>query len=454
MPSSRHAAVAGRRAPPGRALRGLLQPGAPAQRDWLCEAAREAARTRGCDLRRAGSQTGSGSTAAAALPSGDFTESVAETAGEDRRGGGSRSKLNPPGETEAGSSGKQPCRRITRRARRADEVGSGRVAWLDAPAPHPIPRPHRPIDPHALKIPASKGRNSDYPKTVTLHFPLNQDSDRCAGQDHHVHIRCGQPAHAENLSRFVAARVRLRLGGQDSAGERPHGHVQLRLRQHGPADANHHGVQLPASAHVHRELRLRQELQPHANDRPGERRHLLRLRFAEPRHHADPASGKGNRTASYRPSTTSNFLDFLALLWYLFLTAALLARARSSSPNSTRVRGESRSSSSQLSTKGGTCSILESKSLREIVNAIAAAGYGYCWRVVEQAHSTTLIHVFPSHSKLRFDEIMDVRTKRFEIKGDVNPTHTINQSGFGFSHCGGAGDTLLHSPISPARSSS
>src|SRR2546425_5222800 len=47
-------------------------------------------------------------------------------------------------------------------------------------APHPFP--NLPPDligaiaPHALKIPAPKGRNTRYPETATLHFRLNQDS--------------------------------------------------------------------------------------------------------------------------------------------------------------------------------------------------------------------------------------------------------------------------------------
>src|SRR5260370_1771025 len=47
-------------------------------------------------------------------------------------------------------------------------------------APHPFPNLPPDligaIDPHALKIPAPKGRNTRYPETATLHFRLNQDS--------------------------------------------------------------------------------------------------------------------------------------------------------------------------------------------------------------------------------------------------------------------------------------
>ncbi len=71
--------------------------------------------------------------------------------------------------------------------------------------------------------------------------------------------------------------------------------------------------------------------------------------------------------------------------------------------------------------------VLESRSLPEIVSAIVASAEGYSWEVVMQAHSTTLIHVFPTDSGLRFDEIMDLRVQRFEIKGDMDPTNAINQ---------------------------
>src|SRR5579863_4137092 len=55
--------------------------------------------------------------------------------------------------------------------------GAPEPLGLTLPFPHPIPRPHRTIDPHALKIPAAKRRNTRYPKTATLHFRLNQDKN-------------------------------------------------------------------------------------------------------------------------------------------------------------------------------------------------------------------------------------------------------------------------------------
>ena len=70
-------------------------------------------------------------------------------------------------------------------------------------------------------------------------------------------------------------------------------------------------------------------------------------------------SGNGSRTASSRPATTWNFpLDLPFVLWYLFALAALLLAMRDFHPNSNRVRGESRYSLFQVSTKGGTSSPL------------------------------------------------------------------------------------------------
>ena len=56
-----------------------------------------------------------------------------------------------PGETEAGSAGKQPCPGIVRRAHRDDDHGRGNERL--APTLHPIGSK----DPDALKIPARGG---------------------------------------------------------------------------------------------------------------------------------------------------------------------------------------------------------------------------------------------------------------------------------------------------------
>ena len=59
-----------------------------------------------------------------------------------------------PGETEAGSAGKQPCRGIVRRAHRDDDHGCGNE--LLAPTFNPIGSK----DPDALKIPARRAAST------------------------------------------------------------------------------------------------------------------------------------------------------------------------------------------------------------------------------------------------------------------------------------------------------
>src|ERR1019366_1786026 len=66
-------------------------------------------------------------------------------------------------------------------------------------------------------------------------------------------------------------------------------------------------------------------------------------------------SGSGNRTAtSLLPSTSNFFVDFFVLLWYLSAIAALLSEMRVLTPDSIRVRAESRYFLFQVSTKDGT----------------------------------------------------------------------------------------------------
>jgi hypothetical protein len=60
--------------------------------------------------------------------------------------------MNLPGETEAGSAGRQPCRGITGRAHRDDERGR-EDSFLRRPTSIGSK------DPDALKIPAPQGRN-------------------------------------------------------------------------------------------------------------------------------------------------------------------------------------------------------------------------------------------------------------------------------------------------------
>ena len=68
-------------------------------------------------------------------------------------------------------------------------------------------------------------------------------------------------------------------------------------------------------------------------------------------------SGSGNRTAtSLLPSTSNFFVDFFVLLWYLSAIAAFLSEMRVLTPDSIRVRAESRYFLFQVSTKDGTSS--------------------------------------------------------------------------------------------------
>src|SRR5215510_14777246 len=121
------------------AVRGAVQHGATAQRDWLHDAGRHAGRASGGDPRGAGSQVGRSSPAAAKAPAGSCL----------RR----RATMTLPGETEAGSAGMQPCRGIPWWAHR-DDAERESLPFALSPKPHRIGRPY------ALKIPAPKGRNT------------------------------------------------------------------------------------------------------------------------------------------------------------------------------------------------------------------------------------------------------------------------------------------------------
>ena len=68
-----------------------------------------------------------------------------------------------PGETEAGSAGKQPCRGIARRAHRDDAHGRG--TQLSRSSQSPIGS----IDPDALKIPARRAAST---LTRSAHSPV------------------------------------------------------------------------------------------------------------------------------------------------------------------------------------------------------------------------------------------------------------------------------------------
>src|SRR3989454_1072852 len=174
--AARRAALDRRRAPLGGPVRGPLQSGSSAQRDRLRDAPGQAGRARAPDLCRARSQAGRGAAAATTPPStrpffGAGRAGRAPRASHhDWRSTQRRAKLIRPGETEAGSAGTPPCRGITRwKLIGDDERGTASTAVL----PFFIDFDRFP---HALKIPAPKGRNTSYRKTATLHFTLNQDS--------------------------------------------------------------------------------------------------------------------------------------------------------------------------------------------------------------------------------------------------------------------------------------
>jgi len=76
--------------------------------------------------------------------------------------------MTVPGETEAGSVGKQPCPGIAWWAHRDDEAGAR------AHRSAPLPRSIGSVDPHALNIPAPQGRKTNFGRTPLLHFRLNQ----------------------------------------------------------------------------------------------------------------------------------------------------------------------------------------------------------------------------------------------------------------------------------------
>ena len=134
--------------------------------DWLRHTPGQAGRPRIADLCRPRSQAGRSSTAAATPPPAGPPR-AARSDWRLFRGG---AKLIRPGETEAGSAGKQPCRGIARwKLIEDDERGTVSIAVL--PSFIGFDR-----FPHALKIPAPKGRNSSHRVTATLHFTLNQDT--------------------------------------------------------------------------------------------------------------------------------------------------------------------------------------------------------------------------------------------------------------------------------------
>ena len=92
-----------------------------------------------------------------------------------------------PGETEAGSAGKQPCRGIARRAHRDDDYGRG--SHLSRSPQNPIGS----IDPHALKIPARRAAS-----TLT-----RTPNESLFGAAHRAGILCGLVLPAQQFHRGV-----------------------------------------------------------------------------------------------------------------------------------------------------------------------------------------------------------------------------------------------------------
>jgi len=85
-----------------------------------------------------------------------------------------RVTMTVPGETEAGSAGKQPCRGITWWAHRDDEPGTCEHHSAS------LPKPIGSVDPHALKIPA---RRAEYSLTENAHSPVPAEPARQRPQE-------------------------------------------------------------------------------------------------------------------------------------------------------------------------------------------------------------------------------------------------------------------------------
>jgi len=168
MCSSWSAAVDRRRASARRALRELLQPSSSSQRDWICDTAGQAGGARGTNLCRARSQTGRRAAAATDPPPGRVGKTEYRW-----RLVGPAAKLIAPGETEAGSAGKQPCRGITRWAHRDDEVGA--CEHCSAPPYHSSADLIRAIDPDALKILARRAKHLCLTKNGDSPFPAEPE---------------------------------------------------------------------------------------------------------------------------------------------------------------------------------------------------------------------------------------------------------------------------------------
>src|SRR5438874_13390763 len=85
-----------------------------------------------------------------------------------------RAIMTLPGETEAGSAGRQPCRGIAWWAHRDDDR-SAEAALLRSSQNH-----IGSVDPYALKIPARRAEFCSLRRALALHFTLNRDTQPCS----------------------------------------------------------------------------------------------------------------------------------------------------------------------------------------------------------------------------------------------------------------------------------
>ena len=150
------AADAGRCPAPDPEVCGVLQPGAVAQRDRIRDAGRHAGGPAGADPCGAGSQAGGGPAPASAGGMND------------------RVTMALPGETEAGSAGKQPCRGIAWRAHRDDDRGR-------AGAP-PEKKAHRIDRPQCLENPRPEGAEYSLVENADSPVPAEPEQNCYAAQ--------------------------------------------------------------------------------------------------------------------------------------------------------------------------------------------------------------------------------------------------------------------------------
>jgi hypothetical protein len=114
--------------------------------------------------------------------------------------------MTVPGETEAGSAGKQPCRGIAWRAHRDDEAGAR------GHNPAPLPNSIRSKDPHALKIPA---RRAEYSLTENARSPFHAEPEHDDLARALDHVDEGEQKLPIGLTELLDDRGRLLGGARD-----------------------------------------------------------------------------------------------------------------------------------------------------------------------------------------------------------------------------------------------